>query len=309
VSTPAAEPIQLVDLDSVPKRTVTGQYGVTVAYWVVGDGPRTLLLANGLGGRLYAWEPLLRALAPGFRFITWDYRGLFESSTPERRRHLSIADHAEDARAVLDAERIERAVICGWSMGVQVALELATLHPERVAGLVLLNGTYGHAFSSGFQPLFPFPFVGRWGHRAIEYLVEHPELTDRIATLYEAMMTPTLALFWLVSQTPFARARPLLDRYRADVFDERNFSNFLRLFQELDAHSAYHHLRDIEAPALVVSGACDLITPAYQSREMVRRLPRAEALHLQRASHFVLVERPEVVVPAIERFLQDRARW
>jgi pimeloyl-ACP methyl ester carboxylesterase len=297
-----------LDLDAVPMRTLTVRDGVRIAYWVVGDGPKTMLLANGLGGRLYAWEPLIRALYPHYRFITWDYRGLFESSSPERRRQMSIADHAEDARQILDAVGCRQAVVCGWSMGVQVSLELATLHPDRVTALVLVNGTYGHAFSSGFQPLFPLPFVGRWGHRVIEWLVEHPGMTDKLGAAYKAMMTPTLALFWLISQTPMTRTRPMLERYRADVFGGDNFHNFLRLFQELDGHSAYHHLKDIEAPALVISGAFDLLTPAYQSREMVRRLPHAEHLHLRRASHFVLVERPEVVLPAIERFLESLPR-
>lgn len=297
-----------LDLDRVPRKILRSHDGTEIAYWVVGDGARTLLLANGLGGRLYAWEPVVRALLPRYRLITWDYRGLFDSATPDSRRHLSIPDHAEDARAILDAEGIERAVACGWSMGVQVSLELCTLHPERVAGLVLLNGTYGHAFLSGFQPIFPLPFVGRWGHRAIEYLVDHPELGDRLAALYKAMMTPTLALFWLVSQMPMSRARPMLERYREDVFGE-HFTNYLRLFQELDGHSVYHHLKDIRQPALVVSGAFDLLTPAYQSREIARRLPDAELLALTRASHFVLIERPETVLPAIERFLSDRVRW
>ena len=298
-----------IDLESVPTRRLTRDDGVTIAYQVVGDGPRTMLLANGLGGRLYSWEPLIRALSPSYRLIAWDYRGLFDSSSPALRRHMSIADHAEDARAILDAEKVDRAVLCGWSMGVQVSLEFATLHPERVAGLILLNGTYGHAFSSGFQPLFPFPWVGRWAHVGIEYLLDHPELTDRLGSLYRAMMTPTLALFWLISQTPMTRTRTLLERYQSDLFDGENFHNCLRLFQELDAHSAYHHLRDIHSPTLVVSGKFDLLTPAYQSRQIARRLPDAESLHLARASHFVLVERPEKVLPAIERFVEERAQW
>lgn len=301
--------IEVLDLDAVPRRTIESHDGLRLAYWVVGEGPRTVLLANGLGGRLYAWEPLIRALYPSYRFITWDYRGLFESGAPESRRHLSIADHAEDARAILDAEGATEAVACGWSMGVQVSLELATLHPERVLGLVLINGTYGHAFQSGFQPIAPLPFVGRWGHRAIEYLVEHPELTDKIAAAYLRLMTPTLALFWMVSQTPFARMRPLLERYQTDVFGGANFHNYLRLFQELDAHSVYHHLKDIRAPALVVSGTFDVLTPAYQSRQIARRLADAELLQIRRASHFVMLERPEVVMPAVERFLAERIRW
>jgi pimeloyl-ACP methyl ester carboxylesterase len=306
----AATPIRTaLDLDRVPRRTLESHHGVTLAYWVVGEGEKTLLLANGLGGRLYAWEPLIRSLPHGYRFITWDYRGLFESTSPKQRRHLSIPDHAEDARAILDAEGIDRAVLCGWSMGVQVSLELATLHPERVAGLVLLNGTYGHALQSGFQPLFPLPFVGRWGHRALEALAERPALWRSIGALYKRTMTPVLALFWLVSGTPMARARPMLERYRADLFEGDHFVNYLQLFQELDAHSTYHHLRHVTAPALIISGAFDLLTPAYQSRQIAARLPRAEALHLLRASHFVLIERPEVVLPRIEQFLDERVRF
>jgi pimeloyl-ACP methyl ester carboxylesterase len=83
----------------------------------------------------------------------------------------------------------------------------------------------------------------------------------------------------------------------------------LRLFQELDGHSAYHLLPDIDAPTLIISGLLDMLTPAYQSREMARRMPNAEHVALVRASHFALMERPEVVVPAIERFLSGRATW
>ena len=86
----AAAPI---DLDAVPQRTLAREDGVTIAYFCIGDGPRTLLLANGLGGRFYAWEPLVRALQHGFRLVTWDYRGLFRSSSPERRSTGASRSH------------------------------------------------------------------------------------------------------------------------------------------------------------------------------------------------------------------------
>jgi pimeloyl-ACP methyl ester carboxylesterase len=65
-----------------PTKTLARPGGVTIAYNVLGEGERTLMLANGLGGRLYAWEPLIRALPPGYKVITWDYRGLFDSTPP-----------------------------------------------------------------------------------------------------------------------------------------------------------------------------------------------------------------------------------
>ena len=298
-----------LDLTAPPARTVIGRHGVKIAYDVLGHGEQTLLLANGLGGRLYAWEPLVRALADRYRIITWDYRGLFDSESPARRRHLSVPDHAEDAFSILDAEGVERAVFCGWSMGVQVSLEAATLAPERVAGLVLLNGTYGHVFTSALQPYFRVPFASAWGHAAVDYLLGHPRVTSVLGTLAPLGTPAAIAFLWAISGAPPAVMRGLINRYSREVFGTYTLPNYLRLFQELDAHSVYHHLRDIEQPALVVSGAWDVLTPSYQSHVMARRLRNAEAVHLRRASHFVLLERPEVVIPAIERFLSQRVRW
>ncbi len=298
-----------LDLRAPPAHFVLGRHGVKIAYDTLGTGDHVILLANGLGGRLYAWEPLVRALADRYRIITWDYRGLFDSDAPTRRRHLSMLDHAEDAIAILDAEGVDRAVFCGWSMGVQVSLEAATLYPERVAGLVLLNGTYGHAFASAFQPYFRVPFASAWGHAVVDYLLAHPSVTSTLGALAPVGAPGAVALMWAVSGVSPAVLFPLIRRYTREIFGARTLPNFLRLFQELDAHSVYHLLRDIDQPALIVSGAWDLLTPAYQSHVMAKRLRDAEAIHLRRASHFVLLERPEVVIPAIERFLTARARW
>ena len=295
--------------DDLPTRFIETRHGARVAYTVTGRGERTLLLANGLGGRLYTWQPLVDALRDEYRIISWDYRGLFDSTAPTRRAHLSITDHADDAFAVLDAEGIDRAVLCGWSMGVQVSLEAASMCPERVAGLVLLNGTYGHVFSSGLQPWVRFPFAGQIMHAVVDGVALRPGLARAIEFSAPRAITPTAALFWLISRVKPATMSAVMERYMREVFDPRTFPNYLQLFQELDAHSVLHHLRDIHVPALVVSGAWDWLTPAYQSHVIAKRLPDAEAIHLRRASHFVLLERPEVVVPATERFLRQRARW
>jgi pimeloyl-ACP methyl ester carboxylesterase len=289
------------------KRCVAAD-GTGLYYEVVGRGEQVLLLANGLGGRLYAWEPLLDALHADYRLVTWDYRGLFDSDTPARRRRLSVFDHAHDGLAILDAERIDRAVLVGWSMGVQVSLEMAASFPERCAGLVLLNGTYGHALETGFQPLFSVPWLPKRLHQAAEFIRDRPALSSTLARLVRLGEVPTTALFTVTAGERARRLQPMLRRYFDDVLGP-SFENFMRLFQELDAHGAYHLLPEIDAPALIVSGALDLLTPMRQSIEMQRRLRDARHLGLLRASHFALLERPEVVVPEIQRFLEQRARW
>src|SRR5262245_30812249 len=84
--------------------------GTGIAYEVLGSGERTLILANGLGGRLYAWTPAIETFWKTHRIITWDYRGLFASDSPKSKRNLSVAHHVDDVSAILDAERVDRAV-------------------------------------------------------------------------------------------------------------------------------------------------------------------------------------------------------
>ena len=55
--------------DEHPTRYIDTRHGARVAYTVMGRGERTLLLANGLGGRLYTWQPLVDALQDHYRII------------------------------------------------------------------------------------------------------------------------------------------------------------------------------------------------------------------------------------------------
>ena len=131
------------------------------------QGPTTgppLLLIMGLGMQLTAWpDGLVRLLvARGFRVIRIDNRdaGLsqgFESSgTPNLAWALlrlllrlpvasayTLADMADDAFGVLDALGLERAHVCGASMGGMIAQHMALRRPERVSRLTLMMTTSG----------------------------------------------------------------------------------------------------------------------------------------------------------------------
>lgn len=290
------------------RKRLTSVDGTGIAYEVLGQGPRTLLLANGLGGRLYSLEPIVDAFWSEYRIITWDYRGLFESDAPSSMRRLQVVHHVEDARAILDAEGVDRAVVFGWSMGVQIALDFAATHPERVSGLMLMNGTHGKVFSTGFQPLFTVPWLPKRLHSFAEFLQARPEAAETLAKITRLTEWPTTMLMYITAGKKALELRPVLRRYYQDVLGQC-FRSYMRLFQELDAHSTYHLLPEIAAPTLVISGRLDFLTPAYQSDDIARRMPNAEHLSLTRASHFALLERTEEVVGAMRRFLDRRAAF
>lgn len=290
------------------EKRVTTSDGTGIAYEVLGRGDQTIVLANGLGGRLYAWEPAIEAFWSTHRLVTWDYRGLFASDSPKSKRKLAVAQHVDDIIAILDEEEIDRAVFVGWSMGVQVSLDVAASHPDRVAGLVLINGTHGHVLSTGFQPVISVPFLPKRLHQLLDWLQDHPEVAHQIARVARLSELPTWAFMRLMAGRRARDLTPLLSRYVDDVLGP-SFPNYLRLFQELDAHSTYHLLREIDAPALVISGFFDILTPPYQSKEIADRMPNAEYVRLWRSSHFSMLERPEIVIPAMKRFLEEKARF
>src|SRR5690606_19472688 len=104
----------------------------------------TVLLLMSMGGDALMWpRAFIDALrAAGFRVVRFDQRGTGLSDWMKRwkrKNAYSLSDLADDALAILDHLGIERAHVCGVSLGGMVAQELAIQHPSRIASLVLLS--------------------------------------------------------------------------------------------------------------------------------------------------------------------------
>src|SRR5690348_3702228 len=83
------------------------------------------------------WYGVIAALGAGVRVIAPDLRGFGKAAPAEGEP--SVEAMAEDVLELLMAEKIDRALIAGMSMGGYVALALSELDPNRVAGLALIN--------------------------------------------------------------------------------------------------------------------------------------------------------------------------
>src|SRR4051812_32175932 len=102
-------------IPGIQQREITARDGTRIGYQVRGtDGP-CVVFANGLGGTYLAFRYLYEALE-GYRTICWDYRGLYTSGVPSDAKANTVVHQVDDLIEILDAEGVERAVICGWSM-------------------------------------------------------------------------------------------------------------------------------------------------------------------------------------------------
>ncbi len=113
--------------------------GVRLVYDVHGTGA-PILCVHGAGGTTLAWAEPIANLARLGRVIAYDRRGCARSERPAHYKRTSIAEHADDAAALLDALTAAPAVVIGRSYGATVATDLALRYPDRVHALVLLEG-------------------------------------------------------------------------------------------------------------------------------------------------------------------------
>ncbi len=265
-------------------------------------GKRTILLCNGLGGSWKAWTHQIRYLGDRYRFVSWDYRGLYRSSAPAHPDALTVHDHARDGLAVLEDATDDdgQVAIFGWSMGVQVALEMFRLAPERLKSLVLINGVSGN------------PWASVMNLRAMNHLL--PPIIRGVGSIPRIAEAVTRRLVTMPETIQWAKriglaANTLDDEIFADLagsFADLDMGIYMRVLELLGEHDASMILRDIDIPVLVISGARDHFTPRVEAERMARRVPGAEILIVPGGTHYVAVEYPDLVNLRIEKFFRER---
>jgi pimeloyl-ACP methyl ester carboxylesterase len=270
---------------------VTAYDGTELQAWTNDVAGPTVLLCNGLGTNPYAWPALLDPDC-GVRVISWNHRGTGGSKRPQDRTHVGIEAFVEDALAVMDDAGIEACTLMGWSMGVNTAFELATLHPDRVAGLFAVAGVPGGTFSSMLAPLR----VPRFVRAAITVNAA------RLMGLLGGPLSPiarrlpigpkTVAV---LSHTGFML--PVADAELTATTVHEMLQTPIDWYMHLAVTTSRHvrvSLRDIAVPTSFVAGHWDVLASAADMRTAAERIEGAE-YHELSASHFVAMEHPDEV--------------
>ena len=97
-----------------------------------------VVLNDGLGCDGFIWRYLWEPLTAQRRVLHWNYRGHGRSGVPTDDSRIGMEYITDDLARLMDAQKLESAVMFGHSMGVQVCLEFHRRHRARVKGLVLI---------------------------------------------------------------------------------------------------------------------------------------------------------------------------
>jgi pimeloyl-ACP methyl ester carboxylesterase len=281
--------------------SLTRRDGAPLAGYQNGTRGPALVLANGLGGPVSAFRHQLSHFQDRYRILTWDYRGLYGSQSAEPPGRVDVVAQAEDLEDLLAAAGVTEAIFVGWSMGVQVVLELCARRPELSTELILINGTYRQPFSSLRLPGSDLFLPG-----LIERARLHHELGERVVRRLSRSRWAAEWVRRLRLVSPALATNELLELARE--FEGIDLEVYLRTLAELHRHDASHGLAGLEARALVVTGARDPLFSPRVAEDLAGRLRHSELYVVPKATHYAPVEFPNLVNERIDRFLSAGTR-
>jgi pimeloyl-ACP methyl ester carboxylesterase len=269
--------------------------GTDIAYYVIGGGPRRWLMPPAMGAPLVAMKRILERFAADHTIVTWDQRGFYRSGAPRDPEAMRVEDHLLDMEAVIAAEKLERFVLGGWSMAVQLSLEYHHRRPGDVEALVLINGPYERAIAGVAR----HPVAESLALATMRGLVRASHVVSPLARrlLGAPGMADVLHRAGVLAENPAFFAEILAD------FREIDLGRYLTMTRLLHEHSAAAYLPEIRVPTLITTGTHDMVTPPEVAERMHRMIPGSELFVIPRATHYVVAEFPEVLGERIAEFL------
>ena len=283
-------PVPTAPAAAVPRSEIryANNGGVHLAYQIVGDGPVDLLFVHGFVSHLdLAWEEpeyaaFFELLGRSARVILFDKRGVGVSDRDVAPSTLE--ETVADARCVLDAAGASHAYIMGTSEGGAAAVLLASMYPERVHGMILVNvspfiGGHGTEFpwegnaAQQFPLLVPVP--DRFGE---------PWALDRFVP--SRANVPTFRAWWSkllrAATSPSVVMKVLVNARTVDI-------------RAL--------LPSIATRTLIIHRVGDRLVPLAAGRYFAARLPHARIAEMPGSDHVYFVD-GEQIARTVTEYLQ-----
>ncbi|WP_396909233.1 alpha/beta fold hydrolase [Mycolicibacterium sp.] len=273
--------------------------GTRLRAWDNGGRGIPVLISNGLGTPPDAW-PAINRQTDRYHVITWDHRGLAGSERPVDESRITVSDHTDDFFAVMNAYGVERAVVIGWSVGVNVAFEATLREPARISGVLAVAGVPGGTFEALLHPLPKFlrPRAGRVGSHLMRYLGPVlNRLGDGLPGTPEHGFAPrgigTIGLDVVHGEIVLRVLRQ---------FARHDWPWYSRLARAVGDHPPMD-LSRIAVPATYLAGTWDAITSAQGMRAASENTPGSEYVELP-ATHYVPLQFPERMATELRRVIE-----
>jgi len=245
-----------------------------------------VILIHGIPSWGYQFHEMAGELATKSRVLTPDLLG-YGFSDKSDTFDRSIAKQTEAIVAFMDALGIESAAMVGHDIGGGVALRLATLFPNRVSKLCVVNGV---CYDS-----WPIELMLQLGHPGVRTL---------------ASASSTIAVMTQAMKLGFGRSpsRELLDGILSPYTTEVGKTSLIRCASAMNTNQTTeitHLLPAIEKPTLIVWGIDDPFLPISYGQRLAGDIRGARLMRVADANHYSMYDQPELIGQAIRDFIES----
>ncbi|KIL43950.1 2-succinyl-6-hydroxy-2,4-cyclohexadiene-1-carboxylate synthase [Jeotgalibacillus soli] len=253
---------------------------------VEGQG-ESILLLHGFTGDMSTWKHTIRTLSSKWKCVAVDLPGHGGTIMPDDRKRYSMKEVCRDLKEMLDALKIEKAHIAGYSMGGRTALSFAHYYPERVSTLILESGSPGLASPKERQ--------------------DRIEADEKLAQFIEAEGIKAFVDKW-ENISLFKSQKNLSARIQSDIRTQRLKNHAAGLAESLrgmgtgSQSSWWDHLSTMKIPMLLLTGEEDEKF-CQIADQMLLKLPHAKKVVFSEAGHAIHVEQPEKFDTMLMEFL------
>ncbi|MCJ7576180.1 MAG: alpha/beta hydrolase, partial [Dehalococcoidia bacterium] len=254
------------------------------------SGQATIVLIHGFGGSSFSWRhnaPFFAA--QGYRVVSLDMKG-FGLSHKDYASDYSHPAQAGLLGEVLTRLGIDQAYFVGHSMGTSVMLHFAHLYPEKVLGLVSVDGAVnldeGGIFPSALLNFGPFRRIG-------EVLLTRYGTKERIGRILESAYHQDIV------------TQEVVDGYYDRLVVGEWAQSLLAMTRDTSKNTITFALQDLEFPTLILWGENDTWVKRTDMDRWRDEIPSAEFHAVPEAGHMLMEEEPDLFNSMVLAFLES----
>jgi pimeloyl-ACP methyl ester carboxylesterase len=271
---------------------------IDIAYKMFGKGD-PVILHSGASDNMDAWDPaLLSKLSSNNTVIVFDYRGI--GNTTSGTEPYSVQVLANDTAGLMDALKIQKANVLGYSLGTSITQQFAIMYPDKVSSVILIAGTCGG--KDGIpKPSEFYKLQADLVNKTLNNVTVSNEE-------FKSLVTASLGSGWIKlhpksldipENTSILEAKPGLSP------ETMNNQNNLGLAWEATNWSGVcDDLAKIAKPLLVITGTDDIYYMPYGNALVIaNKVPGSWLVQIKDAGHAVVDQYPDEVGKIVQTFL------
>jgi pimeloyl-ACP methyl ester carboxylesterase len=243
---------------------------ITICYDDFGEGITPVIFIHGFPFDKSSWQPQIKFLKKTHRVIAYDIRGFGKSTAGKEKQSISL--FADDLVKFMDALEINKAIVCGLSMGGYILLNAVNRYPEKFKAIVLSD---------------------------TQCIADTPEVKEKRSQTISHIMASGLKDFAdgfiknIFCQETLDTKKETVEKIKSIILSTSPVTVTGTLSALAQRWEMCSSLQEISVPTLILCGKEDKVTPLAQSEFLLQNITHATLHSIDNAGHMSNLEQPD----------------